>query len=239
MPGKTQQVASPPKPPGGPALLFDLDGTLVDSVYQHVLAWNEALQEKGIEYPNWSVHRRVGMSGTLFLQELLRELRLSTKSAKLKQIQERKKDIFMKRLAHIQILPGARALLKRLSELNVPWAVATSGGKKEVEPLLKLLHLPSEAMIITGDEVAEAKPEPDIFMLTADRLRVSIDNAVIVGDSVWDILAARRAKALGVGLLSGGYGHSELEAAGAYRVYRDPAELLEHLEELGIHNHDS
>jgi HAD superfamily hydrolase (TIGR01549 family) len=225
-----------PKTAKGPALIFDLDGTLVDSVYEHVLAWKEALRGKGIEYPNWIIHRRVGMSGALFLQELLREAGIAIKAKKLKRIQERRKRIFNKQVSEIEILPGARELLNRLSQLGVPWALATSGSKKEVEPMLKLLRLPRRALILTGDDVAEAKPEPDIFIVAAARLRVAVSDSIIIGDSVWDLLAARRAKTLGVGLLCGGYGQSELEAAGAYRIYKDPAELLGHLEELGIYN---
>jgi phosphoglycolate phosphatase-like HAD superfamily hydrolase len=82
--------------------------------------------------------------------------------------------------------------------------------------------------------VEHAKPDPDLFIAAAERLGVPIHDAIVVGDSVWDLLAARRARALGVGLLSGGYGQEELERAGAYRVYQDPAELLRHLDELGI-----
>src|SRR2546426_3368 len=132
------------------AFVFDLDGTLVDSVYQHVLAWREALERCGIELAVWRIHRRIGMSGGLFVNALLRE---------------------------------------------------------------------------TGHSVTAEQ---------AERLGVDIRASVVVGDSVWDLLAARRARALGVGLLSGGYGEDELERAGAYRVYQDPFDLLEHLDEVGI-----
>jgi phosphoglycolate phosphatase-like HAD superfamily hydrolase len=88
--------------------------------------------------------------------------------------------------------------------------------------------------VVTRDQVAHAKPDPDLFLAAADRLGVDISEAVVVGDSVWDLLAARRARALGVGLLSGGYGQDELERAGAYRVYADPADLLGHLDEVGV-----
>ena len=222
----------------GQALIFDLDGTLVDSVYEHVLAWNEALQQEGIEYPSWAIHRRVGMSGSLFLHEVLGEI--SSRSAKrrrkinVERIQKLKKKNFAARLPQVQVLPGARELLKRLSQLGIPWAIATSGATEEAAPLLRLLKLPAHSLVVTGDEVKEAKPEPDIFMLAAERLRIAINDSIIVGDSVWDLLAARRAKTLGVGFLCGGYGQAELEGAGAYRVYKDPADLLQHLGELGI-----
>ena len=144
-------VAAPSRlEPGKTAFLFDLDGTLVDSVYQHVLAWHEAMAAVGIELAVWTIHRRIGMSGGLMANALLRE---------------------------------------------------------------------------TGHAVT---PEE-----AARRLGVPISSAFVVGDSVWDLLAAQRARALGVGLLSGGYGHDELERAGAYRVYQDPADLLRHLDEVG------
>jgi HAD superfamily hydrolase (TIGR01509 family) len=222
----------------GQAIIFDLDGTLVDSVYEHVLAWNEALQQEGIEYPSWAIHRRVGMSGSLFLHEVLGEIssRVGKRRGKLniEHLQKLKKRNFAARVPQVQVLPGARELLKHLSQLGIPWAIATSGAKEEAAPLLQLLKLPAHSLVVTGDEVKQAKPEPDIFMLAADRLRIPINDSIIVGDSVWDLLAARRAKTLGVGLLCGGYGQAELEGAGAYRVYEDPADLLQHLGELGI-----
>ena len=91
-----------------------------------------------------------------------------------------------------------------------------------------------EIPIITRDQVRHAKPDPDLFLAAAERLGVDIGSSIVVGDSVWDLLAARRARSLGVGVLSGGYGQDELERAGAYRVYQDPADLLRHLDEVGV-----
>ena len=99
---------------------------------------------------------------------------------------------------------------------------------------LKLLGLSEDVPVITRDLVRHAKPDPDLFLAAADKLGVEISDSVVVGDSIWDLLAARRARALGVGLLSGGYGREELERAGAYRVYNDPADLLRHLDEVGV-----
>jgi phosphoglycolate phosphatase-like HAD superfamily hydrolase len=87
--------------------------------------------------------------------------------------------------------------------------------------------------VITRDQVKYGKPDPDLFLAAASRLGVSIETATVIGDSVWDMLAARRARALAIGLLSGGYGQEELERAGAYRVYEDPADLLTHIDEVG------
>jgi phosphoglycolate phosphatase-like HAD superfamily hydrolase len=97
-----------------------------------------------------------------------------------------------------------------------------------------MLDLPPHVPVVTRDLVARAKPDPDLFLAAAERVGVPIRDAIVVGDSVWDLLAARRARALGVGLMSGGYGQEELERAGAYRVYQDPADLLRHLDEVGV-----
>jgi HAD superfamily hydrolase (TIGR01509 family) len=134
----------------------------------------------------------------------------------------------------VRLLPGSRELLAYLSEADVPWAIATSGGMESAGRVLPLLEVPDSVPIITRDQVSFAKPDPDLFLAAAQRLGVDIAESVVVGDSVWDLLAARRARALGVGLLSGGYGQDELERAGAYRVYEDPADLLRHLDEVGI-----
>ena len=128
----------------------------------------------------------------------------------------------------------ARDLLAYLSEEGVAWAIATSGRRESAQPALDLLGVAPEVVIVTRDQVSHAKPDPHLFLAAAERLHVDIETAIVVGDSVWDLLAARRARALGVGLLSGGYGDDELQRAGAYRVYADPADLLRHLDEVGV-----
>ena len=218
----------------GPAFLFDLDGTLVDSVYQHVLAWREALEAAGIELSVWRIHRRIGMSGGLLVNALLRETGRSLTAEEMARICRLHIEAYVQRISQVRPLPGARELLARLSQAAVPWAIATSGRNESARPALATLDLPAGVPIITRDQVQHAKPDPDLFLEAARRLDVAISDAVVVGDSVWDMLAARRARALGVGLLSGGYGEEELERAGAYRVYQDPADLLEHLDEVGF-----
>jgi phosphoglycolate phosphatase-like HAD superfamily hydrolase len=116
----------------------------------------------------------------------------------------------------------------------VPWAIATSGRAVSAMPIIAMLDVPEGTVVVTRDDVAFAKPNPDLFLAAAGRLGADPRHCFVVGDSVWDMLAARRAAALGIGLLSGGYGREELVAAGTYRVYDDPADLLEHLDELGI-----
>ena len=107
-------------------------------------------------------------------------------------------------------------------------------GIESAQPALDILGIGPDIPVVTRDQVPHAKPDPDLFLAAAERLGVDPETAVVVGDSVWDLLAARRARSLGVGLLSGGYGRAELEVAGAYRVYDDPADLLRHLDEVGV-----
>jgi HAD superfamily hydrolase (TIGR01509 family) len=226
----------PPRP--GPAFLFDLDGTLVDSVYQHVLAWREALEAAGIELSVWRIHRRIGMSGGLFVNALLRETGHAVTAEEAARLQQLHARAYARLSPQVRPLPGARALLDYLTQSGVPWAVATSGRLESAQPTLDLLGLDPAVPIITRDLVQYAKPDPDLFLAAAERLGVDITQSVVVGDSVWDLLAARRARALGVGLLSGGYGLDELQDAGAYRVYQDPADMLRHLDEVGVRQAD-
>ncbi len=218
----------------GPAFLFDLDGTLVDSVYQHVLAWREALESAGIQLSVWRIHRRIGMSGGLFVNALFRETGRELKAEQAAKIRQVHRDAYARMMHQIRPLPGARELLAYLTKMGVPWAIGTSGRLESAKPTLDMLGIPAIVPIVTRDQVEYAKPDPDLFVAGAERLGVRVEDAVVVGDSVWDLLAARRARALGVGLLSGGYGEEELERAGAYRVYQDPADLLNHLDEVGV-----
>jgi HAD superfamily hydrolase (TIGR01509 family) len=216
--------------------VFDLDGTLVDSVYQHVLSWQEALEAAGIRLSVWRIHRRMGMSGGLFVGALLRETGRPVDAELVARLQEAHAVAYRRRAGQVRLLPGSRELLARLTEAGAPWAVATSGLMTAARPTLELLEIPAGVPVVTRDQVAHAKPDPDLFLAAAERLGADVADAVVVGDSVWDLLAARRARALGVGLLSGGYGREELERAGAYRVYDDPADMLLHLDEVGFRN---
>jgi phosphoglycolate phosphatase-like HAD superfamily hydrolase len=216
------------------AFLFDLDGTLVDSVYQHVLAWSEAFESEKIGLSVWRVHRRIGMSGGLLTNMLLRETGLNLDAARIERLQRVHATGYSRRAGSVRPLPGARELLQALTDGGIPWAIATSSRMETAGPTLETLGVDiGRAVIITRDEVKYAKPDPDLFIAAAERLGVGIEASSVVGDSVWDMLAARRARSLGVGLLSGGYGQEELERAGAYRVYEDPADLLAHLDEVG------
>jgi len=222
------------KAANSPAFLFDLDGTLVDSVYQHVLAWQDALDHLGMSVSVWRIHRKIGMSGGLFATALARETGLTLSGDQTAELRRLHAEAYAARAPQIRPLPGAIELLGYLSEAGVPWAIATSGYAETAGPILRQLQVPAGVPVVTRDQVAHAKPDPDLFLAAASRLGVDITHSLVVGDSVWDLLAARRARALGLGLLSGGYGREELERAGAYRVYEDPADLLGHLDEVGV-----
>ena len=230
--------AEAPTPTPTPAFVFDLDGTLVDSVYQHVLAWREALESEGISLSVWRIHRRIGMSGGLLVNALLRETGLPVTSEQTSRLREGHAEAYARLVGQVRPLPGARELLDHLTRVGVPWAIATSGWMESARPALEMLGVGGDIPVVTRDQVLRAKPDPDLFLAAAIRLGVPIENSAVVGDSVWDLLAARRARALGVGLLSGGYGDEELVRAGAYRVYQDPGDLLQHLDELGVRSGD-
>jgi HAD superfamily hydrolase (TIGR01509 family) len=217
-----------------PAFLFDLDGTLMDSVYHHVLAWQEALARDGIHLSVWRIHRRIGMSGGLLANAMLREIGRPVTADDADLLRRYHAEAYAPRLAQVRPLPGAVELLATLTRLGVPWSIATSGYIESAAPMIEMLGVPDGVPVVTRDQVEHAKPDPDLFLAAAERLGADIEESVVVGDSVWDLLAARRARALGVGLLSGGYGEDELARAGAYRVYQDPADLLAHLDEVGV-----
>jgi HAD superfamily hydrolase (TIGR01549 family) len=203
-------------------------------VYQHVLAWREALEAGGIQLAVWRIHRQIGMSGGLFINALLRETGHTVSAEDAERMQQIHAEAFSRYASQVRPLPGATELLSYLTRAGVPWAIATSGRIESASLSLRLLGVGSDVPIVTRDQVRHAKPDPDLFLAAAERLGVDISQSVVVGDSIWDLLAARRARALGVGLLSGGYGREELERAGAYRVYNDPADLLRHLDEVGV-----
>ena len=223
-----------PDETSSPAFLFDLDGTLVDSVYQHVLAWRQALERGGISLAVWQIHRRIGMSGGLLVNALLRETGRPVTREQTERLRQFHAEEYARLVGQVRPLPGARELLDHLTRTGVPWAIATSGWRESAQSALDLLGIPPDFPIVTRDQVRHAKPDPDLFLAAARGLGVPVESSVVVGDSVWDLLAARRARALGVGLLSGGYGEDELTRAGAYRVYQDPADLLHHLDEVGV-----
>jgi HAD superfamily hydrolase (TIGR01549 family) len=215
------------------ALIFDLDGTLVDTVYAHVFAWQLAFTEAGMSIDGWKIHRRIGMSGGLFTRAAARELGHDISPEEAEVLQRRHGELFREFLPEPRPLPGAVDLLRYLRATGVAHGIATSGRRPEIDASLEVLGVGPETVVVERGEVSRAKPEPDLFLACQERLGVGTEDCYVVGDAVWDLLAARRAWMLSVGLLSGGYGEEELARAGAFRVYRDPADLQRSLDELG------
>jgi HAD superfamily hydrolase (TIGR01509 family) len=216
------------------ALIFDLDGTLVDTVYAHVSAWQRALADAGLSIDGWRIHRRMGMSGGLFTRAVARELGRDLTPGELEQVQKRHSELYAQFLPDPRPLPGAVALLEFLRANSIPHGIATSGRRPDINPSLVALGVGPETVVIERGDVQRAKPEPDLFLECQSRLGVEAKDCYVVGDATWDLLAARRAGMLSIGLLSGGYGEDELSQAGAFRVYRDASELLRSLDELGV-----
>jgi len=216
------------------ALIFDLDGTLVDSVYPHTLAWQKALADFGIQSPAWAIHRRIGMRGKLLVKAIAREQRRRLSESDIEKLGARHARIF-RELAPIAIpLPGVVELLSFLRRSKIPHGIATSGKRAEIKGSLKALSLQPATIVVDGDMVREVKPEPDLFLMCRQKLKVECSDCLVVGDAVWDIHAARRSSIMSVGLLSGGFGEQELYNAGAMRVYPDAKALHEAMDELGF-----
>lgn len=216
------------------AFIFDLDGTLVDTVYAHIFAWQRTFAEAEMQIEGWWIHRHIGMSGKLFARAAGRELGRDLNPQEVEKLEARHGELYTQILPKRWPLPGAVDLLHSLSSDKILYGIATSGNSSEIEPSLSVLELSKDVIIIEPKDVAQAKPEPDLFLVCQERLGVRPEECYVVGDAVWDLLAARRAGMLGIGLLSGGYGVDELNQAGAFRVYRNPLELHRSLDELGV-----
>jgi HAD superfamily hydrolase (TIGR01509 family) len=182
----------------------------------------------------WRIHRRMGMSGGLFTRAAGRELGHELTPQEAKALQDRHGELFAQLLPDRRPLPGAVELLQFLRSSKIVYGIATSGNRPEINASLEALGIGDEIVVIERGDVVRAKPEPDLFLACQQRLGVRVEECYVVGDAVWDLLAARRAGMLSIGLLSGGYGEDELSRAGAFRVYRDPLELSHALDELGV-----
>jgi HAD superfamily hydrolase (TIGR01549 family) len=215
------------------SFIFDLDGTLTDSVYQNVAAWKEALDSERIPLAMWRIHRKIGMSGGLMLKSLCRETGLEISEEQASRLNDKHAEAYARLQHQITALPGSMELLQTLGHEGLKWCIATSGGSDTAQINLNALKLDvNDITLITRDDVKYGKPDPDLFITAAQRMDVPIEECLVIGDAIWDMLAARRCKATGIGLLSGGYDIAELERAGALRVYEDPLDLLNHLDEI-------
>lgn len=214
-----------------PAVLFDIDGTLVDSNYLHVQAWQRAFAELGVDAEMWRVHRSIGMDGTTLVK--------SFSEGESDDVQSKLKDLhsqyYKESASLLQPLPGARELLQRVADLGLQVVLATSAPPDELSLLREVLDCDDVVAAVTSaDDVDTAKPKPDIVNVALDKAGVTAERAVFVGDAVWDAEACVRAEVPIIGVLSGGVSRGELENAGAIAVFENAAELLEHLDDTPI-----
>ena len=217
-----------------PAFLFDLDGTLVDSVYEHVTAWHHAFASRGVDIPAFEYHKRIGMTGPAMIDAIVDAFALEFDDAQRQALADAHAAAYRPLRERATPIPGVHDLWRALAQRNVPWAIATSAKPDDTKALLGLIGAPPDAIVVTQESGTASKPSPDIFDAAAQRLGVELRGSFIVGDAVWDMLAARRCGAFGIGVLTGGYGEDELSAAGAYRVYRTAGEMSRRLNELGV-----
>jgi HAD superfamily hydrolase (TIGR01509 family) len=216
------------------ALIFDLDGTLVDSVYGHVLAWQQALGEAGLAIDGYRLHRHVGSSGKLIVRFAQREVGRHLSKEQAETVCRRHGELFRQIVPRPRPLPGAVEMFRALRDAGLPHAIATASYRPVIDASLAAVGVPADAVVVEGKGDMQGKPEPDLFLASRQQLGMEAEVCIVVGDAVWDHVAARRAGMVSVGVLTGGYGEEELYHAGAFRVYRNIADLLHNLDELGI-----
>jgi HAD superfamily hydrolase (TIGR01549 family) len=208
-------------------VLFDIDGTLMDSNYHHAIAWSRAFQRHGVSVAVWDIHRHIGMGGDRLVAAVAGDDAEEQHGDDLRDAWEQEYDAIA---GEAQPLAGARELLAELGRRGLAVVLASSGIPKHTARALDLLHADEHTdAATTGDDAEASKPDPELLEEALGRVGAS--GGFMVGDAVWDVVAANGEGLPTVGLLSGGYGRAELLDAGAVAVYRDPADLLEHLDE--------
>ena len=212
------------------ALVFDLDGTLVDSVYAHVIAWQQALAEVGLMVDGHRLHRHVGSSGNLIVRFAQRETGQNLSADQAATVHRRHEEIFRQIVPRPRPLPGAVEMFRALRAAKIPHAIATASYRPLIDPSLEAVGVGPEVAVVEGRGQLHGKPEPDLFVAASRQLSVAAPQCIAVGDAVWDHVAARRAGMMSVGVLTGGYGEEELYHAGAFRVYRTITDLLQNLD---------
>jgi HAD superfamily hydrolase (TIGR01509 family) len=214
-----------------PAVLFDVDGTLVDSNYLHVYAWQRAFDSEGLSVAAWRIHRGIGMDGS----KLVRALSDDAPSDVQDRLSDAHSRYYRETSSLLAPLPGARELLRRVAELGLQVVLASSAPDDELDMLRRVLGCDDVIAATTSSrDVDTAKPEPGIVQVAMDRVGVTAGQAVFVGDAVWDAKAAGAAGLPCIGLRSGGSAGAELQAAGASPIFADPQDLLDHLESTRI-----
>lgn len=206
-------------------VVLDVDGTLVDSVYQHTIAWGVAFRTVGMEIPSWRIHRAIGMGGDRLVTEVGGEAAEAAHGDRLRELHGEE---FAAVVDQVHALPGASDLLDELRRRRLRVVLASSGEREQTDRLLSLVAGADQAHdFTTSSDVARSKPAPDLVDAAVEKVGGS--HALVVGDAVWDVRAAKERDMFTVGLLCGGFGADELRAAGADRVFPTCAELVEEL----------
>ncbi|TMK41021.1 MAG: HAD family hydrolase [Actinobacteria bacterium] len=210
--------------------LLDVDGTLVDSNYHHALAWYRAFRQHGVTLPLWRVHREIGKGGDQLVSSLAGE-RFEDDHGE--DVRGAEKVLYRELIHEVAALEGARELIEDLKRDGAEVILASSAKQDEVEHYVDLLDARELADAwTTSADVDATKPAPDLVQSAL--ARASGDGAAMLGDSVWDCIAARRAEVKTVAVLTGGFSKAELEEAGALAVYSSIVELREHLAETPL-----
>ncbi|BBZ36049.1 HAD family hydrolase [Mycolicibacterium confluentis] len=216
---------------GPPAVLFDIDGTLVDSNYVHVHAWLRAFESEKVPVEAWRIHRSIGMDGDTLLQTLAGDASESVRS----RLKEHHSLFHRESSSLLRPLPGARELLHHIAHDGIQVVLATSAPDDELAILRDVLDCDDVVAAMTSSaDVDTAKPEPDLIAVALERAGTTADRAVFIGDAVWDMQACVRAGVRCIGVRSGGVGRDELLEAGAESVFDNAQDLLDHLDTTPI-----
>jgi HAD superfamily hydrolase (TIGR01509 family) len=219
------------RPDASPAVLFDVDGTLVDSNYLHVHAWQRAFVTENLPVEAWRIHRCIGMDGAALVKTLADDTDDDVRN----RLTDRHSRYYQETASMLRPLPGARELLHRIADLRLQVVLATSAPEDELALLREVLDCDDIVSEVTSSgDVETAKPHPDLVRIALRRAGVTPDRAVFVGDAVWDAEAARRAGVTCIGVLSGGVSRGELHIAGAVEVFENAAQLLDQLDQTPI-----
>jgi HAD superfamily hydrolase (TIGR01549 family) len=210
-----------------PAAILDIDGTLVDTNYQHAIAWYRAFREHGLVLPIWRIHRHIGMGGDQLVSALAGD---EVERERGDEIRDSEKGFYEQLIGEVEPLAGARELLERLADREISVVLASSAKEDEVDHYLDLLDARDLADgWTTSADVEQTKPEPDLVQAAVEK--AGADEAVMVGDSTWDCEAAKRAGLQTLAVLTGGFSEQELRDAGAAAVYHSIEQLVERLDE--------
>jgi HAD superfamily hydrolase (TIGR01509 family) len=213
-----------------PAAILDIDGTLVDTNYQHAVAWFRAFKQSGVVVPIWRIHRHVGMGGDHLVKELTSE---AFDQEHGDEIRNAEKALYMSLIVEVEPMRGARELIEDLKRRGHHVVLASSAKAHEVEHYLDLLDARELADAwTTSADVKATKPEPDLVVTAVEK--AGGGDAVMVGDTVWDVEAAKRAGIETIAVLTGGYSEAELRDAGAVCVFESIHELRERLDETPL-----